>query len=50
MNAKTKSLVRELQTKLVNPLTMKKLYLNEDALLEHAVTSLYEDAKKKRLI
>jgi hypothetical protein len=50
MNNNTRTLIREIQTKLKNPITRDREFSNESAVIDYAVKTLYDILKKQRLI
>ena len=50
MTSTTRTLTREIQSKLKNKLTSQREFANEDAVIDYAVKQLYEDLKRRRLI
>jgi hypothetical protein len=50
MNNNTRTLIREIQTKLKSPITRDSEFSNESAVIEYAVKNLYDLLKKQRLI
>ena len=50
MNHKTRTLIREIQTRIKNPITGQKEFANDDAVIDFAIAYLYEDLKKKRVL
>jgi len=50
MNNSTKTLIREIQTKLKSPITKEREFSNESAVIDYAVKTLYDLLKKQRLI
>ena len=50
MNHKTRTLIREIQTRIKNPITGQKEFANDDAVIDFAIGYLYEDLKKKRVL
>jgi len=50
MNSKTKSLIREILSKLKSPVTGQKEFANDDAVLDYAINLLYENLKKQRVL
>jgi hypothetical protein len=50
MNTNTRTLIREIQTKLKSPITRDREFSNESAVIEYAVKNLYDLLKKQRLI
>ena len=50
MNSNTKTLIREIQTKLKSPITKEREFANEPAVIDYAVKTLYDLLKKQRLL
>jgi len=50
MNNNTRTLIREIQTKLKSPITRDREFSNESAVIDYAVKKLYDLHKKQRLI
>jgi hypothetical protein len=50
MNNNTRTLIREIQTKLKSPITRDREFSNDSAVIDYAVTNLYDLLKKQRLI
>ncbi len=50
MNNNTRTLIREIQTKLKSPITRDREFSNESGVIEYAVKNLYDLLKKQRLI
>ena len=50
MNSKTRTQLRDIQTKLKSPITGQQEFVNENAVIEYAVQLLYDDLKKQRLV
>jgi len=51
MNSNTRTLlIREIQTKLKNPITRDREFSNDSAVIDYAVKTLYDILKKQRLI
>ena len=50
MNNNTRTLIREIQTKLKSPITRDREFSNDSALIDYAVKTLYDLLKKQRLI
>ncbi len=50
MNTKTRSLIREIQTKLKSPITGQQEFANEDAVIDYAVKTVYDLMKKQRVL
>ena len=50
MNNNTRTLIREIQTKLKSPITRDREFSNDSAVIEYAVKNLYDLLKKQRLI
>ena len=50
MNSNTRTLIREIQTKLKSPITRDREFSNDSAVIDYAVKNLYDLLKKQRLI
>lgn len=50
MTNSTRTLLREIQTKLKSPITREREFANEAAVIDYAVKNLYDLLKKQRLI
>ena len=50
MTSTTRSLIREIQTKLKSPNTGQREFGNDGDVVAYAIKKLYEDLKKKRLL
>ena len=50
MNSNTRTLIREIQTKLKSPITRDREFSNDSAVIDYAVKNLYGLLKKQRLI
>ena len=50
MNNKTKTLIRDIQNKIRNPITKEKEFANEEAVIDYAVKTIYDLMKKQRLL
>jgi hypothetical protein len=50
MNSSTRTLIREIQNKLKSPITRDREFINESAVIDYAVKTLYDILKKQRLI
>jgi hypothetical protein len=50
MNNNTRTLIREIQTKLKSPITRDREFSNDSAVIDYAVKNLYDLLKKQRLI
>lgn len=50
MNSKTRTLIRDIQNKIRNPITKEKEFPNEDAVIDYAIKTIYDLMKKQRLL
>lgn len=50
MNSKTRSLIQEIQNKTKTPITGQKEFANEDAVIDYAVRTVYDQMKKQRVL
>ena len=50
MNNKTKTLIRDIQSKIRNPITKEKEFANEEAVIDYAIKTIYDLMKKQRLL
>jgi hypothetical protein len=50
MNNNTRTLIREIQTKLKSPITRDREFSNDSAVIDYAVKNFYDLLKKQRLI
>ena len=50
MNSKTRQLIREIQHKIISPITGRHEFINEDAVIDHAIELLHHKLKKQRLL
>jgi hypothetical protein len=50
MNNKTRTLIRDIQSKIRNPITKEKEFPNEEAVIDYAVRTIYDLMKKQRLL
>ena len=50
MNSKTRTLIRDIQGKIRNPITKVKEFPNEEAVIDYAIKTIYELMKKQRLL
>jgi hypothetical protein len=50
MNNKTRTLIRDIQSKIRNPITKEKEFPNEDAVIDYAIKTIYDLMKKQRLL
>jgi hypothetical protein len=50
MNNKTKTLIRDIQNKIRNPITKEKEFANEEAVIDYAIKTIYDLMKKQRLL
>lgn len=50
MNSSTRTLIREIQTKLKSPITKEREFADASAVIDYAVKTLYELLKKQRLL
>jgi len=50
MNSKTRQLIREIHGKIKSSLTGNREFVNEDAVIDHAINLLYQQLKKQRLL
>jgi carbamoylphosphate synthase large subunit len=50
MNNKTRTLIRDIQNKIRNPITKEKEFANEEAVIDYAVKTIYDLMKKQRLL
>ncbi len=50
MNSKTRTLLREIQLKIKSPITGQKEFINENAVIDYAVKSVYDLMKQQKII
>jgi hypothetical protein len=50
MNNKTRTLIRDIQNKIRNPITKEKEFANEEAVIDYAIKTIYDLMKKQRLL
>jgi hypothetical protein len=50
MNSKTRTLIREIQSKLKSPITGLKEFSSDDAVIDYAIELVHQQFKKKRLL
>ena len=50
MNTQTRLHIKEIQRKLKSPTTQQNEFPNDNAVIEFAIKSLYENLKKQRLL
>jgi len=50
MNQNTRTLIREIQTKLKSPITKEREFVNDSAVIDYAVKTLHDILKKQRLL
>ena len=50
MNSKTRTLIRDIQNKIRNPITNEKEFPNEDAVIDYAIKTIYDLFKKQRIL
>ena len=50
MNSKTRTLIRDIQYKIKNPITKEKEFANDDAVIDYAIKTIYDLMKKQRLL
>ena len=50
MNTITRTLIREIQTKIKNPITKQREFTTDIAVVEYAVRTLHDLLKKERLL
>ena len=50
MNTITKTLIRDIQTKIKNPITKQREFSTETVVIEYAVKTLQELLKQRRLL
>ena len=50
MNTKTRSLIRDIQNKIRNPITKAREFANEEAVIEYAIKTIYDLMKKQKLL
>ena len=50
MNNKTKTLIRDIQNKIRNPINKEKEFPNEEAVIDYAIKTIYDLMKKQRLL
>ena len=50
MNSKTRTLLREIQLKINSPITGQKEFINENAVIDYAVKTIYDLMKQQKII
>ena len=50
MNSRTRTLMREIQTKIKSPITGQKEFANEDAVIDYAIKTIYDLMKQQRIL
>ena len=50
MNTTTRTLIRDIQTKLKNPITKQREFTTDTAVIEYAVKTLHDLLKQQRLL
>ena len=50
MNSKTRTLIRNIQNKIRNPITREREFPTEEAVIDYAVRTIYDLMKKQRLL
>ena len=50
MNSKTRTLLREIQLKTKSPITGQKEFINENAVIDYAVKTVYDLMKQQKII
>jgi hypothetical protein len=50
MTSKTRNLIREIQAKVKSSVTGQKEFANDDAVIDYAIATVYDQLKKQRLL
>lgn len=50
MNTRTRTLIREIQSKIKSPITGQKEFGNEDAVIDYAIKTVYDLMKQQRIL
>jgi len=50
MNTRTRNLIREIQTKIKSTITGQKEFPNDDAVIDYAIKTIYEQMKKQKVL
>ena len=50
MNSKTRTILREIQLKIKSPITVQKEFINENAVIDYAVKTIYDLMKQQKII
>jgi hypothetical protein len=50
MHTRTRSLMREIQSKIKSPITGQKEFANEDAVIDYAIKTIYDLMKQQRIL
>ena len=50
MNTRTRTLIREIQSKIKSPITGQKEFANEDAVIDYAIKNIYDLMKQQRIL
>jgi hypothetical protein len=50
MNTRTRTLIREIQSKIKSPITGQKEFANDDAVMDYAIKTIYDLMKQQRIL
>ena len=50
MTSKTRILMREIQNKVKSPITGQKEFPNDDAVIDYAIKTIYDQMKKQKVL
>ena len=50
MNSRTRTLMREIQSKIKSPITGQKEFANDDAVMDYAIKTIYDLMKQQRIL
>ena len=50
MTSKTRNLIREIQSKVKSSVTGQSEFANDDAVIDYAIATAYDQLKKQRLL
>ena len=50
MNSRTRTLMREIQSKIKSPITGQKEFANDDAVIDYAIKTIYDLMKQQRIL
>ena len=50
MQSKTRQLIQQIKTKAKNNVTNQREFINDDSVVDHAITQLFKDLKQRGLL